>query len=266
MTVSQSKRVALIDGDIVAYRSSASCEPSKTREHREEEFVAKGRANDICNRIGDKCQADELRVFLSGVGNFRYVLFPNYKANRVGVPKPKHLGAVQQLLVKKWGAKVIDGMEADDAIGIAANADTNFIVCSIDKDLRQIAGEHFNFVKNEFEVVSPEAAAYQLYSQMLIGDTSDNVRGVDGIGPVKAKRVLEGKDTEEMYLTVKELYGDTDRFFLNLRLLSVLRTDDDYQRILGEINENIECESKREEVAADGTGQYTQEFSATGGG
>jgi len=249
----RSKRVALVDGDIIAYRCAASCLPTKAEpERREEAFVAKGRAADICNRIGDRCQTDELRIFISGTGNFRYKLFPDYKANRRDVPKPEHLGAVQQFLAKKWGGVFVDGMEADDAIGIAATEHPDSIICSIDKDLKQIAGEHFNFVKNEFEVVSSEHAAFNLYAQMLIGDTSDNVRGVDGIGPVKAGKILAEKSTEEMHKVVQEYYNDPDRFLLTLRLLSVLRSDEEYQRILGEIYENQQCQSQRSEFTETG--------------
>ena len=254
----RSKRVALVDGDIIAYRCAASCLPTKAEpDKREEAFVAKGRAADICNRIGDKCQADELRIFISGTGNFRYSLYPDYKANRRNVPKPEHLGAVQQFLVRKWGAVFVDGMEADDAIGIAATEDIDFTVCSIDKDLLQIPGNHFNFVKNEHRLVDPETAAYNLYSLMLIGDTSDNVRGVEGIGPVNARRILDGKSPEEQYMVVQEYYEDENRFHLNHRLLSVLRSDEEYQKILGEIDENKQCQAEREEVTTDDEGYHS---------
>jgi 5'-3' exonuclease len=236
------KRIALVDADIIAYRCAASCEPSKQRAVREERFVALGRAADICNRIGSRCQADGYRFFISGTGNFRYKLYPSYKSNRVGVPKPEHLGAVQQFLVRKWGAEVVQGYEADDSIGIAA--DERSIICSIDKDLRQIPGEHYNFVKDVFDVVSPEAAAYNFYSLMLIGDTSDGVRGVEGVGPVKAGRMLADCTPEEMHTRVYDSYGDPERFFLNTRLLRVLRSKEEYEQILGEIDADVQCESE----------------------
>lgn len=245
LMTSPSKRVALVDGDIIAYRCAASCLPTKAEpDKREDAFVALGRASDLCNKIGDKCQTEELRIFISGTGNFRYKLFPDYKANRRNIPKPEHLGAVQQFLARKWGATFVDGMEADDAIGIAATEYPDSIICSIDKDLKQIAGEHFNFVKNEFEVVSPESATFNLYAQMVIGDASDNIRGVEGIGPVKAGRMLTDKSTEEMHMAVQKAYNNPARFFLNLRLLSVLRTQDEYQRILGEIDDEDDFSSK----------------------
>jgi len=239
-------RVILTDGDIICYRCAASCEPTKKEPDKKEEgFVALGRANDILNRIGDRCQVEEHRIYLSGVDNFRYKLYPDYKAHRRVVPKPPHLEWVRNYLVKKWGAIVVHGMEADDAIGIAAKR--HFIVASIDKDLKQISGEHYNFVKDEFEVVSEEQASYNLYAQMLTGDSSDGVKGIQGIGPVNAKRILEGLSRENMHLTVMEYYDDPDRFLLNLRLLSVLRTQDEYQRILGEIDEEKRMYRQEEE-------------------
>jgi len=106
-------------------------------------------------------------------------------------------------------------------------------------------------------LVDPETAAYNLYSLMLIGDTSDNVRGVDGIGPVKARRILDGKSPEEQYMVVQEYYEDENRFHLNHRLLSVLRSDEEYQKILGEIDENKQCQAEREEVTTDDEGYHS---------
>lgn len=214
--------------------------PTKGEPDRnEEEYVAKGRASDLVERIGDRTQATQLRIFISGTDNFRYKLFPDYKANRLHVTRPTHLGAVKQFLVRKWGAEIVNGYEADDSIGIAATE--NSVICSIDKDLKQIAGEHYNFVKDEFEVVSPQDASFNLLAQMLIGDASDNIRGVEGLGPVKSRRILENLSAEEMYLRVFELYDDPERFLLNLRLLAVLRSEEQYQQILGELSETEKC-------------------------
>ena len=64
------------------------------------------------------------------------------------------------------------------------------------------------------------------WTQMLVGDTSDNVRGVDGIGPVKAKKALEKlKDNGEWFDCVRKLYADDGRFLLNLNLFWVQRNE-----------------------------------------
>jgi len=221
--------IALIDGDIVAYRCAASCMPSKTRPEKEDLSVAISRADELCYRILNSCQADEYRIFISGTDNFRNQLYPEYKANRREIIRPEHLDPVRLFLVGEWKASVTAGHEADDAIGIAANEHS--VICSIDKDLRQIPGEHYNFVKDVFDTVSPYDAVRNFYTQLLVGDPSDNVAGVAGIGTVKAGRVLGGCTTKEMEVAVRRLYEDERRYVLNYRLLRIVRSEEEMTEI-----------------------------------
>lgn len=133
-------------------------------------------------------------VFLSGVGNFRTAVATRatYKGNRDGVAKPKHYKAIMAHLRDKWGATVSAGEEADDLLGIAATDDPGSVICSIDKDLMQIPGRHYNFVTKEEVYVLPKQGVLNFYAQVLSGDATDNVPGLTGVGPVKAKKILEG--------------------------------------------------------------------------
>ena len=235
MTPSPNKRVALVDGDFIAYRCAASCEPSKTREHREERFVALGRANDLLNRIGSRIEVDEYRIFLGGTRNFRKELYPDYKANRANIRRPEHLDAVRDHMVRKWGATIVEGYEADDRIAMEAKG--NFIVVAIDKDLLQIPGEHYNPVKDVFQVVDDEAAKIHLYTSMLIGDSSDNLRGIDGLGPIKSARELSGLTSEEAFARVNAIYEEHGRDFLfSYRLFRLLKSEEEYHEVLNEIS------------------------------
>ncbi len=228
-------RIALIDGDIIAYRCAASCEPTKTNPEAENERIAIARANELMDRILNSTQTSEYRVFISGTDNFRKLIYPEYKRNRDEIPKPRHLDALRNLLVGEWGGEVAAGYEADDGIGIAARED--FVICSIDKDFRQIPGRHYNFVKEQHEVVSDEEATFAFWAHMLIGDTSDNVRGVRGIGPVKAGRALQGLSADEMEAVVYDFYGDPGRFALNRCLLRILRAEEEYTELEAQIRE-----------------------------
>jgi len=214
--------IALLDGDILAFRSAASCSPTKTRPEQGPEDIAIARLDEWIYRILDHCQAEKYRVFISGSDNFRKQLYPDYKANRRDLPRPEHLDACREFLVREWNAEISAGCEADDSIGIAVTEDS--IICSIDKDLRQIPGTHFNFVKNEFAEISRFDGIRNFYSQMLIGDVSDNIRGVDGIGEARARKALLGLNPEEMESCVLDFYGDEQRFILNYRLLRIIRS------------------------------------------
>lgn len=217
--------------DIVAYRAAASCEPTKTKAVREDEHTAIYRVDDMMNRMLKSFVDHEYIAFLSGDANFRKRKYPDYKANRTA-EKPVWLATTKIHAVEFWKAKITDGYEADDAIGIHAGDGT--IICSIDKDLRQIPGLHYNFVKDELVTISEQEAHYNFWAQMLIGDTSDNVFGIRGIGPVKALSLLNDKSWDEMKDIVFQIYNDEERFNKNIELLHILREEPDYETTIGE--------------------------------
>ncbi len=208
-----------IDGDIVCYRAAAVSE-------NESLSVACLRADDTMRRILINTQADKYNVYLSGNNVFRKQIDPQYKANRVNLPRPKHLEDVKAFLVTEWNARIEDTLEADDLLGI--NQTSTSILATIDKDLNQIPGSHYNFVKEEFYEVTPMEGIRFFYKQLLIGDTSDNVFGIRGIGPVKASKLIDPLATEEeMYFVCRRLYKDDERFHRNCKVLWILRNKDE---------------------------------------
>ena len=153
--------------------------------------------------------AKEWEVWLSDnkEGNFRFEVWKDYKANRTA-PRPTHYDAIKEHLIKAWGARIAYGMEADDAMGIGQVAyfsddpemgatPHDCVICSIDKDLLQIPGQHYNFVRKEWYKISPWEGLQWFYKQILIGDSSDNVQGCKGIGPVKAGKAIDQIRREE---------------------------------------------------------------------
>lgn len=214
---------ALIDGDIVAYRCAASCEPTKEKLEREPYRLAVLRADELMYRILNDVGTDEFKLYLSGDDNFRYKIDPNYKANRKDKTRPLWLEPIREFLANEWEAVVVSGYEADDAIGIHLTDD--HVVCSIDKDLLQLPGRHYNFVKGEFYYITPEQGEFNFWTLMLTGDISDNIPGVAGIGPVKAGRALAGLSPSEMRDRVLSMYDDPERFEKNYKLIRVLRHD-----------------------------------------
>jgi DNA polymerase-1 len=169
--------------------------------------------------------------FLSGASNFRYDIYPEYKANRKGKPKPKWLEALRYYLVTDYGAEVTEGYEADDALGIAAGPGK--VICSIDKDLLQIPGVHFNIVKKELTIVNPIEGLRTFYKQLVLGDLADNVPGFDGTPRTKPtifikaiyERLDDAIDEREMFDIVEEIYeDDLDR---NANLLYIWRKEND---------------------------------------
>ena len=176
--------LALIDGDIVIHRVGFTTDSDP-------EWVAEGRCNEMLEGILQATEADEFRIYLSDSreNNFRKHLYPLYKYNRDNKPRPVHLNFLKEFIITEWGALISHGQEADDSLGIDQEEGTT-VICSIDKDLLQIPGAHYNFVKNEWSFTSPEEGLVRFYTQMLVGDTSDGIRGCRGIGPVKTKKLF----------------------------------------------------------------------------
>jgi hypothetical protein len=211
---------ALIDGDIVVYRGAASAE-------KEEQWVALARADQMIQDILADTGSDSYSVYLTGTDNFRREIAPSYKANRPD-ERPAHWQAVREFLVTHHKAEICNGHEADDQLGIQQDKERGTtVICSIDKDLLQIPGRHYNFVKKTFQEVGIDEGLEHLYLQSLIGDRSDNIIGVAGIGPVKAAQALDGLLPEEWYDKCRELYNDDERFHLNMKLLYIWQKPND---------------------------------------
>lgn len=221
--------IALVDADIVCYRSAASCEPSKARDYVEPLDVAIMRVDDLMRRILEETGATSYRAFLTGSDNFRKDYNPEYKANRKDKPKPRWLQDCREHMVVTYHASVEDGQEADDALGIAqvaAEAGTT-VIASIDKDLLCIPGKHYNFVTGEFREQSNIAACRHFYWQLIMGDGGDNVFGYDGKARYAVPKFMENimaelasyDDERDMFDFIKLLYQDDDRLLMNMRCL-----------------------------------------------
>jgi 5'-3' exonuclease len=80
---------------------------------------------------------------------------------------------------------------------------------SIDKDLLQVPGMHYNWVRDEKILVTPEVGLRKLYQQVLTGDGTDNIPGIYGIGDVKARKLIAAcaDELEMLALTGGEWLG-----------------------------------------------------------
>lgn len=171
---------------------------------------ALGNTKTVLNEILAK-YGDSYRLFLTGSGNFRdqaATILP-YKGNRDAKHKPKYYAEIKDYLLNVWHAELIEGREADDAIGCAqwAKRDKSTVIATIDKDLNGIPGWHYNFVKDELYDVSYIDANRFFFWQMLVGDTTDNIPGIKGIGPKTADKLLPyGADVPYLRDVVQQQY------------------------------------------------------------
>ena len=179
----------------------------------------------------------EYQVYLSPKRTFRDELTTTYKANRKGKKKPEHYSDTRDYLITHWSACIPDGVEADDIVAIDhmkrwKSDPASTIIAACDKDLWTVPGWHYNTYagKYTFEYIDMFTAEYNLYTQMLTGDTVDNIKGVPKVGPKKAEKLLcEAATVEELEEAVKNCYKEVfaedweEQYTLNYKLLYILR-------------------------------------------
>jgi len=292
--------LALIDGDIIKYQAGFASDQTtylldgnefdykkdavafaKLNRYAEDEIekVVVAEPVEYClssvkkmiKSIMEAVDANECRIFLTGKDNFReeVAITAPYKGNRDDAHKPIHYNAIQEYLIKYWNAEVVEGQEADDALGIAQykamqeqlaatedidSMESTTVICTIDKDLDQIIGWHYNWKNSTTYWIGWEEAENFFYRQLLTGDTVDNILGCGkreeavyktgkkkgqtymkrkGIGPKQAEKLLPmHKNEEEMYKEVRRQYkivfeDDAERALReNADLLWILREKD----------------------------------------
>jgi len=222
----------LVDGDILLYRCGFAADsqvkkqlkqqdPSLTDgdlahllEEMDYKNIALHNAKQVLVHVAELFDGSSMRVFLTGDGNFREqiaTLLP-YKGNRDPTHKPKYYKEIKQYLIEVWGAEIVHGQEADDALGIAQyeRNDESTVIVSVDKDLDMIPGHHYNFVRKEYYYISQQYADTRLFWQMLVGDTTDNIPGINGIGDKRADKIVAQckGDVDALRYVVKEKYRD----------------------------------------------------------
>lgn len=218
--------IALIDGDILCYRVGFATEDEieETALNTMSSFLIDLLSFDLVDNM-------EWEIFLTGKKNYRHdiaVTLP-YKGNRKDVKKPKHLPAIRDYLVEYWKATVSDGQEADDDIATRATelGVDGCIIVSIDKDFLQVPGWHYNFLKREKKLVTPEEGTRFFYKQILMGDSADNIQGAWRVGPKTADKLLaDAKTEQELYQCCVEVLG-AERVLENARLLWLRRVPDE---------------------------------------
>jgi hypothetical protein len=153
---------------------------------------------------------DKYRVFLTGKTNYRDAIAKQrpYKGNRDKLTRPVHYDAIREYLVKYWKAEIVEGEEADDRISILARTSeyTDSVIASIDKDLDQIPGKHYDFVKRVHYNVSDEEAERCFYRQCLSGDAVDNIPGCYKLGYAKADALLSATAKDDWWPAIVEAY------------------------------------------------------------
>lgn len=214
--------VLLIDADSLVYRIAANPQV-KTLEGQQHIL------HETIDIMADRTKATDAIFFLTGRNCFRKnVPVPKlnkdgtfevvqYKGNRKDMVPPETLNDLREYLVGNFPDTFVSNhIEADDMISYTVSALHNnnthgykllpYIVVAIDKDLLQIKGVHFNWVKAQFELVTDIDAERFLKYQLLCGDRTDNVPGLPGIGDARANKMLTENPGLDIFSVYQQYY------------------------------------------------------------
>lgn len=239
--------IALIDGDVLVYMAMWEAE---SKEHARENF------DSLFTSITESLFVNDYAMAIGNNegSNFRYDIYDKYKANRSKSKseRPDWFFDLKSEIVNDYkGCTFAEYCEADDMIRIWAyqiekqlwenwnleygfiddSYSKNYIVISVDKDLDCIEGKHYNPRKDLVYTIHEEDANYNYWKQIIMGDSTDNIPGVPGIGPKKAEKLLlEDPPAVAACKAYEKHYGEEGYNYLlaNGKLIHILRTPTDY--------------------------------------
>ncbi len=153
----------------------------------------------VFNNIEKYFTVPKYYIFIKGKGNKRYDILPSYKANR---PPSNPLSIpLYQHLKDTFGAIESNGYESDDYVYSASLAiNHEGIITSVDGDMLQCPGIHYNYQKNIWLRQTEAASRLHTAIKVLTGDTGDNVLVNKGLGPKKAAKIVHEGMTDYQYI------------------------------------------------------------------
>ena len=223
----------LIDSDFLAYKAAQACEIGI--DFGEDVIIAQSQFSEVLkvfhnelNKVTKAMMEDNFILYFSSTKNFRKKIYPDYKGHRM---KRKPLGykRLVNYCRENHNFKLIEGLEADDTIGIEATrfADPHNIIVSPDKDMRQIPSTLWDMKDDVVEITKDDGDRWHLI-QSLSGDPTDGYSGCPGIGVKRASELLD--KNENKWEAVCKAYRDRglsdDDALLNARLAKILQKED----------------------------------------
>lgn len=137
-------------------------------------------------------------LFLTIGKNFRYEIYPEYKANRKYADKPPHFDSIKEYLITKYKAIHHPKLESDDLVCIYKKVLPNSFISSPDKDILYLEGETFDYKNFKWINTTKDEAKLHFWKSMITGDTVDNIKGIPGKGIKFAEQLLTDNGIPEL--------------------------------------------------------------------
>ena len=235
---------ALIDADIIAFRSAAAIERNADELALPNPADAFAYADVMVREWTKYVKPNKIIMCFSDAGRkyFRNDIYPEYKANRAGLERPSALTETYEYLADKYSHERRPGLEADDLLGIfGTHPDVpNPVVISIDKDMMTLPVKYLNPDKMRRPIkINKASADYAMLLQSMIGDSTDNYKGIPGIGKVKAAKIVGASTNPSViWKNIQQAFIDnhlTVEYAITMvRLARILRFED-YNFETGEV-------------------------------
>jgi len=217
------KYTILFDVDSLIYSSCYNVDSAEDAMYKFDESYY-----NIINTIEESFEIKNVLNFGLSRGNFRKEIYSDYKANRRNRKLPDYWGEVAEHVANHFELLSPTGIETDDIVARESRKIDNTIICSIDKDYMQIPGLIYNYNKQKFYDVSEEYALRSLFTQMVVGDSSDNVNFCKGYGVKYADRLFKDCTTKYQFMRktfelFKQIYKSKarEKFILCYKLLKI---------------------------------------------
>ena len=200
--------LVLVDGSSYLYRAFHIPNLQALKSAKGEPTGAIYGVLNMLRRLRNDYQPAEMAVVFDAKGKtFRHEMYPAYKANRPPMPEDLRI-QIEPLheLVRALGYPLIcvEGVEADDVIGtLAKQADAeerSVVISTGDKDLAQLVNRNIQLVNTMSNTVLDEQGVLDKFGVRpdqivdylaLMGDSSDNIPGVEKVGPKTAAKWLQ---------------------------------------------------------------------------
>lgn len=231
------QRKLLIDADLLCHQQTAAVEfPANwggglwTLHADAGEAI--GRIACQVERLVEETEADGVVLAWNDLqgSNFRKDLDSTYKGNRAGTRKPVAFPEVREWMMDQWPSYDRPGLEGDDILGILATHPKlekakEKVIFSGDKDMLTIPGLHY--IDGEIVEVTEEAADDAFFFQTLTGDQTDGYPGCPGIGPKRARAILDEESSWEQVVAAYAAKNLSEAVALHqARLARILRASD----------------------------------------
>lgn len=193
MRYNKNPKVLLIDADSLAYTCGYLMDETDLEELK---YRIRRKIQEITMNAEEWFNIVDTVLFVGGDNNYRYKIYPEYKANRP--EKPEVVKLIKEYLITDCGAIQAEYGEADDSIKAAFDAcEGQCVICTSDKDIKAHCHGWFYDYKHssesigKFDFVTEPQMMYNKVYQFLIGDASDNIKVNKGFGPKSAEKLLD---------------------------------------------------------------------------